>query len=106
MTTNNVKVEKSDEHNVAAELDNELAIVACIGQLHLIILLLTITLMFQEVLLRHQLIWQVNTDNMPELSALLKEVSLLLRYLGQLITNERRINFTSCMPYSIEAFCQ
>lgn len=98
--------EEADEDIVAAELDDELAAVACIGRLHLMSSLSTMSSLFQEVLPRLQASWQENGGITADGSALLKETSLLTKYLGHLLTDEINTDSVRKIPSSIETACQ
>lgn len=106
IVSNNLEAEEADEEIVAAELDDELAAVACIGRLHLMSSLSTMSSLFQEVLPRLQAIWHENAIITADASALLKEASLLMKYLGHLLTDEIKTDSTSKIPCSIETACQ
>jgi hypothetical protein len=106
MVLNNLQAEEADEEIVAAELDDELAAIACIGRLHLMSSLSTMSSLFQEVLPRLQAIWQENTSITADASALLKEASLLMKYLGHLLADEIKNDSTGTIPSSIETACQ
>jgi hypothetical protein len=98
----------SDEEKESIEalaMEEELKVVACLGRLHLPSALATMSSAFQEVIPRLQSVWQESDGSTPDAAALLNECSLLLKYVGHLLTDENKRDSTLRVPPSIEIAC-
>jgi hypothetical protein len=82
------KLDQAQEDIDALAINDKMIAIACLGRLHLPSALSTLASSFHEALPKLQSIWQANGVITPEALALLIEVSLLIKFLGNLLTGE------------------